>query len=140
MHLDLTSLKKALAALELTSSAAQDSEGQTALSEGQRLAIRAGVVQHFEFTYELCWKFMKRWLVAVAGRNDVDGVSRRELFRIASQELLIEDVNSWFDFHTARNRVAHTYNEAAADEVFAMAVRFSTYAAALLTQLEARND
>lgn len=140
MHLDLTSLKQALAALELTGRAARESESQSTLSEGLRLAVRAGVVQHFEFTYELCWKFMKRWLSAVAGRTDVDGVSRRELFRMAAREKLIDDVESWFDFHTARNKVAHTYNEAAAAEVFDMALRFSVFAASLLKQLEARND
>ena len=139
MSLALSSLRRAIDALELTTRAACDSEGDTRLSEGQRIAIRAGAIQHFEFTYELCWKFMKRWLVAVAGRTDVDGISRRELFRIAAQEHLLDDVAGWFDFHTARNRTSHTYDEAVAREVLTVALGFAPAAGGLLVQLEQRN-
>lgn len=139
MPLDLSSLTRAVAALELTVDAAHGSHDDTGLSEGLRLAIRAGVIQHFEFTYELCWKFMKRWLKAVAGRTDVDGISRRQLFRIAAEERLIDDVAGWFDVHTARNRTAHTYDEAVAAEVYEVAAAFPAAARSLLAQLEQRN-
>ena len=45
--------------------------------------IAAGVIQNFAFTYELCWKFMKRWIEENVNSEIVDGVTRRELFRKA---------------------------------------------------------
>ena len=138
--LDLSSLTGALDALVQTTEASHDADGDARLTDAQRIAIRAGVIQHFEFTYELCWKFMKRWLKAVAGRNDVDGISRRELFRIAAAERLIDDPPTWFDVHTARNRTSHTYDEAVAREVLKVALAFAPLATDLLSRIESRND
>lgn len=140
MILDLSSLNRAVEALGLTTQASRDADGDDRLSDAQRIAIRAGVIQHFEFTYELCWKFMKRWLRTVAGRNDVDGISRRELFRICARERLIDDPAKWFDIHTARNRMSHTYDEAVAKVVLAVALSFAPCASELLSRLESRND
>ena len=140
MKLDLSSLDKAVDSLDRTLKVAADGGFMDGLSDDQRDAVRAGVIQNFEFTYELCWKFMKRWLKAVAGRNDVDGISRRELFRIAAAERLIDDPPTWFDVHTARNRTSHTYDEAVAREVLKVALAFAPLATDLLSRIESRND
>lgn len=86
--------------------------------------IRAGVIQNFEFTYELCWKFMKRWLEMNINTASADGITRRELFRLAAEYQLIDDVAVWMEFHYARNRTLHIYDEREAQEVFAIAIQF----------------
>lgn len=110
-------------------------------SSGQPQLIRtltSGVVQHFEFTYELSWKFIKRWLGENIGKSAVDGLSRQELFRIAAEYRLIDSIEDWMLFHRARNETSHTYNESTADEVFNVAVRFLPEAMKLLNTLQSK--
>jgi len=102
--------------------------------------LQAGVIQHFEFTYELCWKLLKRWLERNLGRSEVEGVSRRELFRLAHESRLIDDVSLWMRFHAARNQTSHTYEQSTADEVLKVASEFLPQAQDLLQRLLAHND
>ena len=50
------------------------------------------------------------------------------------------DVDQWMVYHQARNITSHTYDEARAEEVFAIAREFAADAQKLLYQLEAHND
>jgi hypothetical protein len=43
------------------------------------------------------------------------------------------------EFHHARNRASHTYNETVAEEVFTMACQFLPYTQDCLKQLEERS-
>ena len=102
MVLDLNCLKKGIAALEYAVAEAHNDDFMGRLTPSQQEIIRAGVIQRFGFTYELCWKFMQRWLAENAGRVYVDGISRRELFRLAAENRLINDVEAWWEYHRAR--------------------------------------
>jgi nucleotidyltransferase substrate binding protein (TIGR01987 family) len=97
---------------------------------------RDGAIQRFEYTFELCWKFIRRYLLAM-GRSEVSA-SPRPLFRAALEEHLIQDVDPWFDLLEARNEVSHTYNQATAERVYEAAKSFPPLAAALLAELERR--
>ena len=140
MALDLSSLKKAIESLEIAVHEAGNDDFMDRLTPPQQDIIQAGVIQHFEFTYELCWKFMRRWLAENVGRVYVDGISRRELFRLAAEYRLITDVEAWWDYHRARNLTSHIYDEEVADEVFQAAMQFLENAQLFLTALEERND
>ncbi len=140
MTLDLSALNGAIASLGRAVEVATDEEGMARLSAAQRETIRAGVIQNFEFTYELCWKFMKRWIEENVGATYVDGVTRRELFRHAAENRLIVDVDRWMRFHKARNETSHTYNPKTAKEVLAAALEFLPKAQEFLEALTARND
>jgi len=139
MALDLSSLRKALASLESSLNVACYKK-MAALDKEQRETIRAGVIQNFEFTYELCWKFIKRWLDNNYVNGYSDGITRKELFRIAAENRLIRSAKRWMEYHEARNETSHTYNEAIAREVFAVAVKFLPEAKGLLKALEEKND
>lgn len=106
MALDLDSLKKAITALGEVLQRAHDQALMASLDEVTQNALKAGAIQHFEFTYELCWKFMKRWLEQNMGNAYVDGVTRRELFRLAAEHHLITDVDLWMEHHSAQSDVA----------------------------------
>ena len=103
-------------------------------------AVKAGVIKHFEFTYEMSWKFIKRWLELNVSPNTADGVTRRELFRYGFEHQLIQSVDRWMDYHLARNDASHTYRKETADAVYAVIPEFLTDARMLLAALEARND
>ena len=59
MALDLSSLQKAVSSMERAINVATRMI-EDEVDTDQEEVIRAGVIQNFEFTYELCFKFMKR--------------------------------------------------------------------------------
>ena len=140
MPLVLDSLRSAVKALSELQAAAENVSRMEQLNEVEQRGIRAGVIQNFEITYELCWKLMDRWLSMNLGASAVDGVTRRELFRLAAQQRLIADVDLWWQYHQARNITSHIYNEHKAESVYRAIGDFVQDARALLTALEARND
>ena len=141
MKLDLGSLEKAVGSLERVVHAAVDEKRMAALDDDQRDAIRAGVIQNFEFTYEQCWKMLKRRLTAMAAsRDEVDQLSYRDLMRLGTEKGLIQDPLRWFDYRQQRNITSHTYDEDRANSVFNSAVSFLDDARLLLEGLKATED
>ena len=139
MPLDLESLMKAVSALENAIYRCNNEEFLFNLDEVVRNTIKAGVIQYFEFTYELCWKFMKRWIELNVSPEITSGISRRELFRLAAEHRLINDVEQWMRYHYARNLASHTYEERTADEVYQFALIFSPDSRQFLESLIQRN-
>jgi nucleotidyltransferase substrate binding protein (TIGR01987 family) len=135
-RLDVSGLRKAISALErsLAVTGSIDEGAPEALVE----TLRAGVIQTFEFSYELCWKFMKRWLALNVSPDAADGAPRIELFRLAAENRLIDSVDIWMVFHMARNKTSHTYDADIAEDVYRTAALFSPYAKGFLAQLEKR--
>jgi nucleotidyltransferase substrate binding protein (TIGR01987 family) len=136
----LSSLQKSVSALAGVLAKSDDTEFMSNLDDVARNAVRAGVIKHFEFTYELCWKFIKRWLETNVTTTAADGVTRRELFRLGAENRLINDVEQWMRYHEARNLTSHIYQPEIAESVYRTAHDFARDAARLLTALEARND
>jgi nucleotidyltransferase substrate binding protein (TIGR01987 family) len=101
--------------------------------------LRDSVIQRFEYTYELAWKMMKRWLEANLSATEVDGVARRELFRIAAQQQLVTDPLEWFKYHQARNMTSHIYDEATAEQVFSVISSFIDDVEHFFMEIEKRN-
>ena len=110
------------------------------LPPGLPAVINAGVIKRFEFTYELAWKFIKRWLEVNISPDAADGATRRELFRHGAEHRLIDDVEIWMRYHRARSLTAHTYQQDTADAVLSVIPDFLSDAQSLLAALEARND
>ena len=139
MPLELSSLKKAVSALADVLAKSDDAGFMGSLDDVARNAIKAGVIQHFEFTYELSWKFIKRWLEMNVSPTAADGVTRRELFRLGAENRLIDDVEQWMRYQEARNLTSHTYEPEIAERVYNTAHDFARDAARLLAAIEERN-
>ena len=139
--LDLTSLEKAINSLERAITVYEATKMKNGYDVPDLLeTLRAGVIQNFEFVYELSWKFMKRYIDVAGDAAAIDGVPRRELFRVAAEHGLIMDVSAWFDFHKDRNQTSHTYDEETAEMVYQQSVDFLNYAQILLSELKVRTS
>jgi len=75
---------------------------------------KQGLIQSFEYTYELGWNTLKDYLVY---QGIVDIVGARDAIRQAFRRELITDGEGWMDMLADRNLTSHTYNEDTAEEV-----------------------
>ena len=74
-----------------------------------------GLIQRFEFTFELAWKLMKSYA-------DYQGVDKeimgsRDAIRWAFENGLIAESDVWMEMIKRRNDTSHTYDEDTATEV-----------------------
>ncbi|MCK5565082.1 MAG: nucleotidyltransferase substrate binding protein [Planctomycetes bacterium] len=133
--LELTSLRKAIDSLSESLKWYHKSSSDIPAD-----ILRDSAIQRFEYTYELSWKMMKRWLEINLGGTYVDGISRRELFRYAAEHRLIKDSTEWFSFHEARNQTSHVYDETVAEDVFRVIDDFVKNAECLYQEISKHND
>lgn len=71
-----------------------------------------GLIQCFEYTFELAWKTMKDYLE----EEGFEVKSPRATIQTAFQIQLITDGHVWIDALNKRNLMAHTYDEEVAKE------------------------
>ena len=138
--LDLSSLEKSINSLRNALEVVGDEGFNESLEPRQQEVLRAGVIQNFEFTYELCWKFIQRWLSINHSEEAAQPRTRKDLFRHAAQKSLVESPDPWFGYTEARNMTAHTYEADKATQVFEVARPFLKDAEYLLAQLKQKND
>lgn len=68
---------------------------------------KQGLIQCFEYTFELAWKTAKDYLEA----EGFSAKSPRQTIQLAFQTDLIVDGHVWIDALEKRNLMAHTYDE-----------------------------
>ena len=74
-----------------------------------------GLIQRFEFTFELAWKLMKSY--AEYQGTDKEIMGSRDAVRWAFENHLICDSATWMEMIKRRNDTSHTYDEDTAAEV-----------------------
>lgn len=132
MRIELSSLEKAVSSLDKAilrkKGAPEDEE------------LRDAVIQRFEYTYELCWKMLKRILEKeMATPSDADKLSFPDLLRESAERGIIKDVETWLEYREQRNITSHTYDEKKAESVYQTALNFFHDAHALQNELTKRN-
>ena len=75
---------------------------------------KQGLIQAFEFVFELAWNVMKDYFL-YQGNPAISG--SRDAIRSAFKQGLIVDGEGWMEMIKSRNQSAHTYNESVANEI-----------------------
>ena len=104
----------------------------SALKEAESELERDGVIQRFEFTYELAWKTLKK----VLDYKGVKSTAPRDIFRDAAAQGLIDDPKEWFEYLEKRNLTVHTYDENTVADIYSVLKDFEEEIARLLSRLE----
>ena len=102
--------------------------------------LRDGLIQRFEFTYELSHRTLRRYLAETAPSPDeIAHLPFPDLIRRAADQGLIRGGwPAWRRFREMRTRTSHTYDEATAAVVVAEIPSFLNEAEHLLAQIENR--
>ena len=102
--------------------------------------VRDGLIQRFEFTYELSHKMLRRYLKETAASPDeIERMAFADLIRTGNaQGLLRGDWPAWRRFREMRARTSHTYDDKVASQVAAAIPAFLEEAEHLYAELQRR--
>jgi nucleotidyltransferase substrate binding protein (TIGR01987 family) len=102
--------------------------------------LRDGLIQRFEFTYELSHRTLRRYLRAIAPSPDVyDAMPFQDVIRTGNEQgLLRGDWQAWRRYRDMRARTSHAYLAAIAEQVAASIPDFLEEATYLRDQLRRR--
>jgi nucleotidyltransferase substrate binding protein (TIGR01987 family) len=75
---------------------------------------KQGVIQGFEFTFELAWNVIKDYL---EDQGIIGIIGSKGAVRQAYNKGLVEDGQIWMDMVEARNISSHTYDEETAEKL-----------------------
>lgn len=132
MSLDISSLESAITRLKEGLERYQRDTSDT--------QIRDGLIQRFEFTYELSHKMLKRYLESASATPELyDDMPFADLIRSGNEQgLLLGDWPKWRGYREMRGKSSHTYAEKVALEVVAVIPAFLEEAIYLRDKLRAR--
>lgn len=93
--------------------------------------VRDGLIQRFEFTFELSWKAIKEYMLDQGVKNDLQ--FPKQVLKSAYENHMINDERTWYKMLEARNSTSHIYDDAVAERI---GNDICKYYAAALTELE----
>lgn len=112
---------------------------QEALKEPKTIHTRNSAILSFVFTYELAVKFLKRCLKEDQATEAETAIySIKELFRLGREHHLINEIEPWFRYLEARNKVVHTYDEERAESIYQELPNFLRDCQSLLKNMQMR--
>lgn len=79
--------------------------------------VRDGVIQRFEFTFELAWKSLREYMEDQGVVTDA--IFSKQVFKSAYAANMIDDEQLWVGMLNARNITSHVYDDAQAAQVVA---------------------
>ncbi|WII91941.1 HI0074 family nucleotidyltransferase substrate-binding subunit [Kingella negevensis] len=114
---------------------------QRYLQDTSDTQIRDGLIQRFEFTYEISHKILKRYLENTsADSTQFDLISFQDIIRTANeQNLLLGNWADWKQYRDMRARTSHTYDEETAIAVVQGIEKFLAEAQFLQQKLQEKS-
>lgn len=102
--------------------------------------LRDGLIQRFEFTYDLAPKMLRRAIEAAAANpGEIDAMSFATLIRTAQEQgYVAAGWDKWRTYREMRNITSHTYDEAKAAQVVAAIPGFLADVRELVGELQRR--
>lgn len=136
--LDLTPLRNAISSLRNAWRIVQTRDWFEQQSAEVQETLVAGVIQNYEFVYELSYKMLVRKLEIHSGDGlEIRRLNFRDIIRIAGESGLIDEVTNWFGYRELRNLTSHTYDHMKAQHVLSKIEVFITDATDLFERLSA---
>lgn len=79
---------------------------------------KQGLIQSFEFTYELAWNCIKDFYTYLGDTDNIQG--SRDAFRLAGKRQLLpmNEVTILMEMIKSRQQTSHSYNEETADDIY----------------------
>ncbi len=137
--LDFSALQQAINSLSEAIDVVTNEQWFNQQGNSVQNTLIAGVIQNFEFVYELSIKMLKRQLEKESSSpEEIDFASFRGLLRMALEKGFIQNIDTWFEYRQMRNITSHTYDHEKAQQVNEMTSHFLKSAIILLNQLEQR--
>ena len=90
-----------------------------------------GVIQRFEYTYELLWKTLKR----VLEHKGISLKNPRDVFRESAAQDLLDSPEFWFSVIKKRNLTTHIYSEEYSYEVYDFLPEFTEETSKIINKL-----
>jgi nucleotidyltransferase substrate binding protein (TIGR01987 family) len=111
-------------------------------SDVNDIQIRDGLIQRYEFTYEISHKMLKRHLEMTSANPEAfDAMPFADLIRTGNeQSLLKSDWTGWKVFREMRAKTSHTYDEDVAQTVVKVIPAFIEEIEFLVRQLDQHHD
>jgi nucleotidyltransferase substrate binding protein (TIGR01987 family) len=79
---------------------------------------KEGIIQRFEFTFELAWKTLKDYLEYTGVK--LEQITPRHVIKMAFAAGILKDGQIWIDMLEHRNLMPHTYDKNILDEAYGL--------------------
>ena len=103
--------------------------------------IRDSVIQRFEYTYEVSYKMLRRFLqLSEHSEGSFDEFVFADVIRTANERnLLLGNLESWVEYRKMRNITSHSYDEEKANAIISVVTSFVKEAEFLLNKLKEKS-